>query len=603
MAPPSTPTCPTCGLEVSPLASNCPYDGTELDPDGLGYTLVKTALPLPVRARSDAPRPLGRAAAARSYPTWRDEPDEHSESTQTSVTLTAIDGRTQVANAEEEEAEAADQTVQNVHALVDTRPTRPGVEPQGAAGRVDRAAETPAPEDTQPRYPREAPAPAAERVTENAHDPLIGAHLGEYWVQSRIGAGGMGIVYKAVQPVIGRPVAIKVLKPELASDPEQVQRLLSEARAVNAIRHRGIIDVVGFGRFRNQQYMVMEYLEGRGLEVLIAERAPLPVPRALDIFDEVLAALEAAHIAGFIHRDLKPSNIFLAEQAGGGQFVKLLDFGLAKQGTPRTLTAQTRINTMVGTPDYMAPEQARGQPIGPTADLYAAGVVLFEMLTGQLPFEAASAMEMVMRHIEHPPPLPSSRNPAVPPVLDALVMTLLQKDPNLRPRSAEDARAQLEDLRRTPGAMDLAAAASVIVNESALSAPRAPKDAPTLDRTSRSRLGLPVRLSPLLVGTAVGVLLMGGALALLPQNDSPADKHDRTYIAPRTASPAPLPGELRRSLSERLDTLRLRAPDDPAVRAELSALQAELKDLDLSRLPAFSERLDTLEARHPAPVP
>lgn len=281
-------------------------------------------------------------------------------------------------------------------------------------------------------------------------DPVLGQQLGDFIIRERLGQGGMGIVYAGEQPIIGKRVAIKVLRPEIARDPEQIQRLLSEARAVNSIRHRGIIDIFNFGQLADgRHYVVMEYLSGQPLDEIISRRGALPVAEAISILDEILAALGAGHEAGIIHRDLKPSNVFLVRQPDGSGYVKLLDFGLAKQSaTPRGATPQTRTDVFVGTPEYVAPEQARAEQVGPFTDLYAAGVLAFEMLTGRLPFEANSPIDWVIQHLEKTPPAPSTFAPRVPPELDALVLRMLEKDPALRPAGADVIRRELSRLGR-----------------------------------------------------------------------------------------------------------------------------------------------------------
>ncbi|PTL80060.1 serine/threonine protein kinase [Vitiosangium sp. GDMCC 1.1324] len=284
----------------------------------------------------------------------------------------------------------------------------------------------------------------------SAQDPLTGLKIGEYELRQRIGVGGMGLVYDGIQPLIGKRVAVKVLRPELAAAEEQVARLLAEARAVNAIRHRGIVDIFGFGQVPDgRQYIIMEYLEGVALDAYLAEKGKMPVPEVLDILDEVLSALGAAHGAGVVHRDLKPSNIFLVKQPDGSRYVKLLDFGLAKMGLPTGRTAQTRTDMVVGTPEYMAPEQARGQPVGPMTDLYALGVVAFEMVTGRLPFTGTSPVDLLMKHVDARPPRPSEFVPSLPAALDAFILQMLTKDPEARPGSAEQLRRQLQRLRDT----------------------------------------------------------------------------------------------------------------------------------------------------------
>ena len=293
--------------------------------------------------------------------------------------------------------------------------------------------------------------PDARIMETGPKDSLIGLKLGEYELRTRVGVGGMGLVYEGIQPLIGKRVAVKVLRPELAHSTEQVERLLAEARAVNAIRHRGIIDIFGFGQVPDgRQYIVMEFLDGQALDAVLAEKNRLPVEEALSLLDEVLAALAAAHGAGVVHRDLKPSNIFLVRQPDGSRYVKVLDFGLAKRSqTPTGRSAQTRTDMVVGTPEYMAPEQARGQEVGPMTDLYALGVVTFEMVTGRLPFVGTSPVDLLMKHVEARPPRPSEFISDLPPALDAFILQMLTKDPETRPNSADALRHQLNKLRRT----------------------------------------------------------------------------------------------------------------------------------------------------------
>jgi eukaryotic-like serine/threonine-protein kinase len=283
-------------------------------------------------------------------------------------------------------------------------------------------------------------------------DPVIGSEVSGYRVTSRLGVGGMGIVYEGEQPVIGKRVAIKVLRPEVAENPDVVQRLVSEARAVNKVGHRGIIDVFGFGQLPDgRQCIVMEYLDGEPLEAVLrtyrTRRSVMPLYDALVILEEVLSALAAAHEAGVIHRDLKPSNVFLCKQRDGTQYVKLLDFGIAKLGVLGH-TPATRASIMVGTPAYMAPEQASGGIVGPAMDLYAIGCLAFELLTGRTPFEENSVVEMLVAHATKPPPRVAALNMGVPDELDALVHKLLAKQPAQRPESAEAVRLEVVRLRK-----------------------------------------------------------------------------------------------------------------------------------------------------------
>ncbi len=271
-------------------------------------------------------------------------------------------------------------------------------------------------------------------------DPLIGRTIGgRYVITDRIGAGGMGTVYRARHEVVGRDVAIKFLSPDLAMVASNRQRFLREAKAANRIDHEHIIDITDYGETDDGLvYLVMEYLDGEPLSQLIA-RGPLATYRAIDIGMQMAAALARAHELDVVHRDIKPDNVFvLQRRTMGGDFVKLLDFGLAKMKGEMRLTAS---GAVFGTPEYMAPEQARGSPLTGKADLYALGCVLYEMLSGQPPF-SGSAPDLILKHIREPPaPLGV---PDVPRELEALVMRLLAKDPA---RRHADAYHVLEELR------------------------------------------------------------------------------------------------------------------------------------------------------------
>ncbi|HZI13782.1 MAG TPA: serine/threonine-protein kinase [Myxococcus sp.] len=277
-------------------------------------------------------------------------------------------------------------------------------------------------------------------------DVMVGKKLADYVVKRRIGAGGMGIVYEGEHPVIGRKVAIKILRPDFAEG-GRARDLASEARAASAIRHRGIIDIFGFGSIPGVgQYLVMEYLDGLPLDEVINQRAPMLETEVVTVLDELLGALEAAHAVGVIHRDLKPGNVFIVRDGSGNESVKVLDFGLAKRSeAPYGSTPQTRQSMMVGTPEYMAPEQACGQQVGPHTDLYAVGVIAFEMLTRRLPFEGESPMAIAVHHVRTPPPPPSTYV-ELHPALESLVLRLLAKDAADRPPSAEAVRRELKGI-------------------------------------------------------------------------------------------------------------------------------------------------------------
>jgi len=276
-------------------------------------------------------------------------------------------------------------------------------------------------------------------------DILIGSMVGGYMVRRRIGAGGMGIVYEAEQPQIGRKVAVKILRPDVAR--AQRMGLVGEARASGLIRHRAIVDVFAYGEIPSiGQYIVMEYLEGRPLDALLEERGgPLSVQEVLWLLDEVLAGLCAAHAEGVIHRDLKPSNLFVVSASGGAQYVKILDFGLAKTQRRGTKSPITLEGKAVGTPEYMAPEQVRRQETSERTDLYSLGVIAFELLTGRRPFRGESPLETAVAQVQEAPPRPSQLA-QVPDMVDELVLHLLQKDPQRRPPDAATVRREVKEL-------------------------------------------------------------------------------------------------------------------------------------------------------------
>ncbi|MBL8955206.1 MAG: protein kinase [Myxococcaceae bacterium] len=273
-------------------------------------------------------------------------------------------------------------------------------------------------------------------------DPLLGAQLGEYIIEERIGQGGTGVVYRARQPLIGKQVAVKLPRGSLSRDEVAVKRLLVEAQAVNAIRHRGIIDIFSYGQLPDgRQYLVMEYLVGAPLDEYLRATRRLTPYQTLLILDEVLSALAAAHAAGVIHRDLKPSNLFMVSQPDGTKFVKVLDFGFSR--LTKTKSEHTR-HVMLGTPAYMAPELIRGGEVGPWTDLYAVGVLAWQLLVGRRPIEGSSVRTTLRQQLEAPVPAPSQFEKDVPAPLDAWVMALLTKDWRKRPQSTAGERKAVQ---------------------------------------------------------------------------------------------------------------------------------------------------------------
>jgi len=282
----------------------------------------------------------------------------------------------------------------------------------------------------------------------------MGTLVGEYQIQDRIGEGGMGTVYSATHPIIGKKVAIKVLAGRLAKNKNAIRRFVLEARAVNDIRHPGLVDIFSFGQLTDgRHYYVMEFLAGRDLGDVLRERICLPLAEAIPIFLEVGHALVAVHSKGIVHRDLKPENILLLSSVKpGGQRVKLVDFGLAKlvEGVPQHMregAPRTAAGVNVGTPHYMSPEQCRGLKVDARADIYALGVLLYETLTGKLPFDGATPVDIWQAHAEKAPKPPIEIAPtAVTPALNAIILRLLAKQPEHRYQTAAEFCRALENL-------------------------------------------------------------------------------------------------------------------------------------------------------------
>jgi serine/threonine-protein kinase len=260
-----------------------------------------------------------------------------------------------------------------------------------------------------------------------------------------LGAGGMGRVYVAVQPQIGARVAIKVLKKESAADPDVVERFFNEARAVNMIKHEAIVDVIDLGRLPDgAPYIVMEYLDGASLGAIVRREKRLPLGTLSRIVGEVLAALEAAHAKSIIHRDLKPDNVFVSPSGR----VTVLDFGIAKLTAGADSLRSTQTGSLLGTPAYMSPEQARSQPLDARADLYSVGVMLYEASTGTLPFVAQNLFDLLQMHVTKPPRPPRELEPEIPEAFEAVILRALAKDPADRFASAAEMRTALVDASR-----------------------------------------------------------------------------------------------------------------------------------------------------------
>ena len=280
---------------------------------------------------------------------------------------------------------------------------------------------------------------------------MIGQVVSHYRIEQMLGEGGMGVVYKAIDTRLDRPVAMKFLSEPLAREPQALERFRQEARAASALNHPQICTIYDIGEHNGQPFIVMEFLEGESLKDRIP-KGPIAVDQVIDIAIQIASALEAAHAKGIIHRDIKPGNLFLTRT---GQ-AKILDFGLAKLaardvGMSHSTTlgsAKTMAGTVVGTVSYMSPEQARAEEVDARSDLFSMGVVLYEMATGQQAFAGPSVAMVFDSLLNRDPAPPAQLNVAIPTQLDHTIQKALEKDRKLRYQQSSELRTDLERLRR-----------------------------------------------------------------------------------------------------------------------------------------------------------
>jgi serine/threonine protein kinase len=267
---------------------------------------------------------------------------------------------------------------------------------------------------------------------------LLGKTLeGKYRIEEHLGSGGMCDVYRATHMLMGKQVAIKILKPHLAADPALAQRFEQEARAASRIHHPNAINVMDYGIGEdNMPFIVMEYVNGITLGELIRQQGGMTLERAANILRQIAGALDDAHAVGVIHRDIKPDNIIIADY-GNSDWVEVVDFGVAKvQEDLNRRASLTGANVLVGTPRYMSPEQCEERPVDARSDIYSLGVVLYEMLAGEAPFKGDSSTRLLVAHTTEPPEPLRLKRPDIPATVEAVVMRALEKDPGRRPQSA-----------------------------------------------------------------------------------------------------------------------------------------------------------------------
>lgn len=440
-------------------------------------------------------------------------------------------------------------------------------------------------------------------------DVLIGkVFAGKYRVSARIGTGGMSGVYKAEHVLMNRIVALKVLPKQLADDPTSIRRFEAEARIASQISHPNAVTLFDFGVEEKLPYLVMEYIEGSTLRGLLTERKPLPVLEVFRIVEQTCAALGEAHERGIVHRDIKPSNIMLRPSERVN--VKVLDFGIAKvvnqavESSPNITVA----GTIVGTPHYMSPEQGLAKELDARSDIYSLGVVIYEMLSGERPFEAPSTLELLMKHVNTPPTSIRELHPElqIPREVEAVVMKCLEKDPGKRYQNA---------------------------NELAEAFRHAVLDGPETLTKGKALVVVPNWITPTLAGVAViliGVLIVQRAIENHSRENKPAvvvaptdKKVDPNSVAPVVEKVTPtinlfeveaarkleeIKAELERQAElarqaeqerqvaiKEAEEMRAKAAEEAKSREQLEQLQAELTRQAEAAKKAEEERVKALE--------
>ena len=435
-----------------------------------------------------------------------------------------------------------------------------------------------------PRDGEKLPPPVSDRSV----DPMIGQTIdGRYIVESLLGEGGMGTVYAARHAIIDKRVAIKVLRKEAAADESSAQRFIIEAKAASKIGHQNIVDITDFGVLpAGNAYFVMEFLDGPTLGKLVHELKHIPPARAIAVCIQVARGLAAAHEKSIIHRDLKPENIFVLEKDGSPDFVKIVDFGIAKDvKAGKRLTA---IGMVLGTPEYMSPEQATGQETDHRVDQYALGCILYEMLTGDVPFKGENAPKTLTKHVFDAVVPPSKLRPdlEIPLLAEEIVMRMLQKKPGDR---YSDMRALIEACEAALQKVEAGQAPGRKTAVDGFARPSRPAAAPTTDPVEE----LPRNKAPIYVAVGVSaaalVVLLGVAVTRLAHKPAAATTPTAADTPPPTAAPtvAPTP-----------------APTPPTVVADKPAAPAPPADvqLQIATVPAGAEVLLGTEPLGASPV-
>jgi eukaryotic-like serine/threonine-protein kinase len=425
---------------------------------------------------------------------------------------------------------------------------------------------------------------------------VIGKQIGNYQIQQKLGEGGMGVVYKAIDLDLERPVAVKVLSAALSQDPALLERFRSEAKAQANLGHTNIAALYSLLNIDNHTGIVMEYIDGETLNQILKRRGPISWQEALSWFEQALRGIGFAHRKGVIHRDLKPSNLMVNRDG----VVKVMDFGIAKMLGGQGLT---QTGMQLGTVAYMSPEQIRNQTIDARSDIYSLGVTLYELLTVHLPFETGSDFEVMSDHVNTPPPPPSRYAPSIPQALQACILRALAKEPSARYQSVEEFSAALDAAKASAAASSsapqLAATRLEQPAANAFAAPPAPAAfAQPLNPGSK---GKGILFGGVLVILAAAVLL--GYQAMKPK----AVPSSLASSTPASATPS--------AASPKTDTVQppaspsspppAQAATDTAVNSGKSDNSAQpdlMKSLNGIAEPPRSEKKPVVAARHQTPL-
>jgi serine/threonine protein kinase len=420
-------------------------------------------------------------------------------------------------------------------------------------------------------------------------DPMIGRVIADrYLILARLGEGGMGRVYVAEHVKMTRQCAIKVMNPALMNDAESTTRFAREASNAARILHPNVAAVFDYGEADKTVYLVMEYIDGESLSNLLAREGSLDPRRAVDIARQIADGLTAAHELGIVHRDLKPDNVIVATKRDGREIAKVVDFGIAKAVSDSPQDSLTRSGLVIGTPEYMSPEQLLGDPVDARADIYALGCMLYQMLTGVQPFDAETREQMIRRRLNEPPPHVQQTIPELPRRLDTLIAHMLARSPSERLASAASVSAGLDPVLALAGWV---ASGTPRPMPSA----RAPRHAPTVMRPSLDPAGMQATIQIpkqktnvkriVLAASAGSIAVLGGLFAWTQFHIGATP--EPTAVAPTPVATAPAIDSAKKAaddsaalatkaLAARVDSALTKVPKKPAPPTDEAAIQETL---------------------------